>query len=134
MADAPMAIRSMRKSDASLRIAQGVCVAAITALIIAGATGYNGVILGGVLLSVCFVVGIGVFVTAVPELSRQQRDLFKWITLGAALGAVAKVSWTLHFISNGVRPPFPALADYLLLGAQLAVVAGFLRMLYTSRE
>jgi len=52
---------------------------------------------------------------------------------GAGLGAVAKISWTLHFISNGVRPPFPALADYLLLGAELAVVAGFVRMLYMSR-
>src|SRR5687767_10939982 len=107
MADAPMAIRSMRKSDVSLRIAQAVCVAAIAALIIAGARGYNGVVLGGVLLSVCFVVGIGVFVTALPELSRQQRELYRWITVGAALGAVAKVSWTLHFISNGVRPRFP---------------------------
>ena len=133
MPDAPTAIRSMRKSDASLRAAQAVCVSAIATLIVAGARGYNGVVLGGVLLSICFLAGIGAFVVALPELSRQQRDLFRWITIGAALGAVAKVSWTLHFISNGVRPPFPALADFLLLGAQLAVVGGFLRMLYKSR-
>lgn len=133
MADASMATRGTRRSDVALRVAQAVCVAAIAILVVAGSTGYNGVVLGGILLSICFVVGVGVFVNAVPELSRQQRDLFRWITIGAALGAVAKASWTLHFISNGVRPPFPALADFLLLGAQLAVVAGFLRMLYTSR-
>ncbi|HUR91935.1 MAG TPA: ATP-binding protein [Gemmatimonadaceae bacterium] len=125
--------RGTSRGDLSLRVAQAVCVAAIAILIVAGATGYNGVVLGGVLLSVCFLAGVGVFVTTRPELSRQQRDLFRWITFGAALGAIAKVSWTLHFVSNGVRPRFPALADYLLLGAELAVVVGFVRLLYTGR-
>lgn len=128
-----MTIHGMRSSDRVLRGAQLLCIGSIAILTIAGANGYNGVVLGGVLLSICFLAGIAAFVRAFPELSLQQRDLFRWITAGAALGAVAKISWTLHFISNGIRPPFPALADYLLLGAELAVVAGFLRLLYTSR-
>ena len=133
MADALMATRSMRRSDLVLRGAQSICIVSIAILTIAGANGYNGVVLGGVLLFTCFVAGIVAFVSTLDELSVQQRDLFRWIAAGAGLGAVAKISWTLHFISNGVRPPFPALADYLLLGAELAVVAGFVRMLYMSR-
>ncbi len=133
MADALMATRSMRRSDLVLRGAQSICIVSIAILTIAGANGYNGVVLGGVLLFTCFVAGIVAFVSTFDELSVQQRDLFRWIAAGAGLGAVAKISWTLHFISNGVRPPFPALADYLLLGAELAVVAGFVRMLYMSR-
>ncbi|MGI8619885.1 MAG: sensor histidine kinase [Gemmatimonadaceae bacterium] len=123
----------MRRSDRGLRGAQSSCIASIAILTVAGAIGYDGVVLGGVLLSICFLTGIAAYVSAFGELSAQQRDLFQWIATGAALGAAAKVSWTLHFISNGVRPPFPALADYLLLGAELAVVAGFLRLLYVSR-
>jgi signal transduction histidine kinase len=133
MADAPMAIQGMRTSDATLRAAQSACLVAMVILAIAGAKGYNGVVLGGVLLSLCFLVGIAAFLAAFDELSPQQRELFQWITAAAALGAIAKVSWTLHLISNGVRPPFPALADYLLLGAELAVVAGFIRLLFMRR-
>ena len=116
-----------------LRAAQSVCLVAMAVLAVAGANGYNGVALGGALLSLCFFVGIAAFLAALGELSRQQRELFQWVTAGAALGAVAKVSWTLHLLANGVRPPFPALADYLLLGAELAVVAGFTRLLFMSR-
>ncbi|CAN5601210.1 hypothetical protein BH23GEM1_BH23GEM1_03660 [soil metagenome] len=133
MADAPMANRGFRGNELVLRVAQSVCLVSIAVLTVAGADGYNGVMLGGVLLSVCFIAGIAAVLTAYGELSRQQRDLFRWVTLGAVLGAIAKVSWTLHFLANAVRPPFPALADYLLLGAELAVVAGFLQLLYTSR-
>ncbi|MEO6332111.1 MAG: ATP-binding protein, partial [Gemmatimonadaceae bacterium] len=133
MADALMATRSMRRSGLVLRGAQSLCIVSIAILTIAGANGYNGVVLGGVLLFTCFVAGIVAFVGTFDELSVQQRDLFRWIAAGAGLGAVAKISWTLHFISNGARPPFPAFADYLLLGAELAVVAGFVRMLYMSR-
>lgn len=133
MADASMAIQGMRRSDNTRRAAQSVCLVTMAILSVAGANGYNGVVLGGVLLFVCFIVGIAAFRAAFDELSRQQRELFRWITAGAALGAIAKVSWTLHVMSNGVRPPFPALADYLLLGAEIAVVAGFIRMLFMSR-
>lgn len=132
MADALMTIRSMRLSDLVLRAAQSICVVSIVILAIAGANGYNGVVLGGSLLAFCFMGGIAAFVSAYDQLTRQQRDLFRWIILGATLGAVAKISWMLHFLSSGVRPPFPALMDYLLLGAELAVVGGFLRMLYMS--
>lgn len=116
-----------------LRAAQSVCFVAITILAIAGATGYRGVVLGGVLLTLCFLVGIAAFLTAFDGLSLEQRELFQWIITGAVLGAMAKVSWTLHLISNGVRPPFPALADYLLLGAELAMIAGFIRLLFMRR-
>ena len=133
MADASTAIRGMRKSDRVLRAAQSVCLVAIVILAVAGANGYSGVVLGGALLFTCFVAGIAAFMAAFDELSLQQRELFKWIIAGAALGAIAKISWTLHIVSNGVRPPFPALADYLLLGAQIAVVAGFTRMLFVRR-
>ncbi len=133
MAEPVSTMQSMRRSDLALRGAQSACIVAIGILVAAGAKGYNGVVLGGVLLLICFLAGIAAFVTAFDELSRQQRELFRWITAGAVLGAVAKISWTLHFIADGSRPPFPALADYLLLGAELAVVAGFLRVLYTSR-
>src|SRR5687768_5833693 len=116
MADALMTIRSMRLSDLVLRVAQSICVATIAILAIAAANGYNGVVLGGSLLAVCFMAGIAAFVSAYDQLTPQQRDLFRWISVGAVLAAVAKISWTLHFFSSGVRPPFPALADYLLLG------------------
>src|SRR5688500_7902146 len=133
MADALMTTGSLRTSDIVLRGAQSVCIVSIVVLTAAGASGYNGVVLGGVLLSLCLLAGIAAFLSSGPELSLQQRDLFRLISAGAALGAIAKVSWTLHFISNGTRAPFPALADYLLLGAELAVVAGFLKLLYMAR-
>jgi signal transduction histidine kinase len=133
MTDAPMAIREMRRSDLMPRVAQSVCLVAIAILVVAGANGYDRVVLGGVLLSLCFLAGIGAFLTAFNELSARQRDLFRWIAAAAVLGAVAKISWTLHLASSGARPPFPAMADYLLLGAELAVVAGFCRLLYMSR-
>lgn len=117
-----------------MRAAQLVCVVSIAILVIAGATGYNGVLLGGVLLSVCFIGGFAAYVTAIEELSVKQRDLFRWIAFGAVLGSAAKISWTLHFISSGVRPPFPALADYLLLGSEIAVMIGFFRLLRGNRE
>ena len=85
-----------------LRGAQSICIVSIAILTIAGANGYNGVVLGGMLLFTCFVAGIVAFVSTLDELSVQQRDLFRWIAAGAGLGAVAKISWTLHFISNGV--------------------------------
>lgn len=133
MADAPMTTNGLRGKGRALRVAQIVCVSAITILLIAGASGYDGVILGGVLLFLCFAAGIAAFLNVVDELSKPQLALFKWITLAAVLGAIAKISWTLHFVSNGVRPPFPALTDYMLLGAEIAMVAGFLRMLYVRR-
>lgn len=133
MADASISIQEMRRSDKTLRVAQSVCLVAMAILSVAGANGYDGVVLGGALLFLCFVVGMAAFLVAFDELSQPLRELFQWITAGAALGAIAKASWTLHVLSNGVRPPFPALADYLLLGAELAVVAGFIRMLFMSR-
>ncbi len=133
MADAPMTTNSFRGKDRALRVAQAVCVSAIAILFIAGASGYEGVILGGVLLFLCLATGIAAYLSLINKLSKQQRALFKWIALGAAFGAVAKISWMLHFVSNGERPSFPALADYLLLGAEIALVVGFVRMLYVRR-
>jgi len=133
MADASMTIRSMRGTDRTLRAAQSVCLVAMLSLAAADANGYNGVVLGAALLFMCFVAGIVAFLTAFDELSLQQRELFQWLTVGAALGAVAKASWTLHIVSHGVRPAFPGLVDYLLLAAELAVVAGFTRVLVMKR-
>ncbi|MEX1186131.1 MAG: hypothetical protein WEA80_06045 [Gemmatimonadaceae bacterium] len=74
MADAPMAIQGMRRSDQMPRAAQSICLVAIAILVVAGANGYEGVVLGGVLLSLCFLAGIGAFLAAFSELSAQQRD------------------------------------------------------------
>lgn len=133
MADAQMAIRGMRGADLTLRGAQAICIAAIAALTVAGANGYDGAALGAVLLPLCFAAGIAAFVGAFSDLPPKQRELFRWITAGAVLGAAAKISWTVRFLSSGATPRFPTLSDYLLLGAELALVAGFLRMLYASR-
>ncbi len=129
-----MTIQEMRGSDLLPRAAaQSVCLLAIAILAIAGASGYEGVALGGVLLSLCFLAGAGAFLAAFGALSAPQRELFRWIAAAAGLGAAARISLTVQFASTGARSPFPALAHYLLLGAELAVVAGFCRLLYTSR-
>lgn len=60
MADALMATRSMRRSDLVLRGAQSICIVSIAILTIACANGYNGVVLGGVLLFTCFGMGLSV--------------------------------------------------------------------------
>lgn len=133
MADTTTAVGSLSRIDRFLRGAQAVCIATIVLLAIAGAGGYNGAVLGAVLLFACFAAGVAAFVAAFDELSRQQRELFRWITAAGLLGAAAKVSWTAHFVAHGARPPFPALVDYMLLGAELAVVAAFVRVLYRSR-
>lgn len=100
----------------------------------AAAWGYAGVALGATLLSLCVVSGVVAVATSFGELPAQQRELFRWIALSVGLASVAEISSTLHARSAGARPPFPALADYLLLLAELALVAGFFRLLRSSHE
>jgi signal transduction histidine kinase len=128
-----MTIRSWGHSESALRAAQVVSIISIAVLAGANAGGYDGVLLGGILLTASLLIAIAAVVSAFDQLSSQQRDLFGWITLGAAMGTLAKISWTAHVASNGVPPTFPALADYLLLGTEVAVAAGLGRMLYANR-
>lgn len=128
-----MTIRSRGHSESALRAAQVVSIISIAVLAGANAGGYDGVLLGGILLTASLLIAIAAFVSAFDQLSSPLRDLFAWITLGAAMGTLAKISWTAHVASNGVPPTFPALADYLLLGTEVAVAAGLGRMLYANR-
>lgn len=120
MADASMAIQGMRRSDNTLRAAQSVCLVTMAILSVAGANGYNGVVLGGVLLFVCFIVGIVAFRAAFDELSRQQRELFRWITVGAAIAVVAGFIRILFMSRAGVK--LEAFADLILIAVAAGVI------------